>query len=208
MFFSRVKVKRSEICGGITDIATLEFNVRDEVVPESFLDQNKYKSQNLERIITRIKNLKPKYSKKLLKRLKNKPKTTDNTSNQKSGKIVTPETSLDNLIEYFLDNIMVEETHIKFRSPIQTNQSHSTFFPLKHASNVNASNIRSKYQVHLSPIKASKVKPCSLLKPLLSKPSKPVHTICHSSYGAGPPSRPLPLGSNIHSVASNLQQYL
>ena len=83
MFFSRVKVKRSEIWGGITDIATLEFNVRDEVVSESFLDQNKYKSQNLERIITRIKNLKPKHSKKLLKRLKNKPKTTDNTSNKK-----------------------------------------------------------------------------------------------------------------------------
>ena len=83
MFFSWVNVKRSEICGRITDIAALEFNVKDEVVFESFLDQNKYKSQNLERIITRIKNLKPEYSKKLLKRLKNKPKTTDNTSNKK-----------------------------------------------------------------------------------------------------------------------------
>ena len=204
MFFSRVNVKRSEICGGITDIAALEFNVRDEVVFESFLDQNKYKSQNLERIITRIKNLKPKHSKILLKRLKNKPKTTDNISNQKSGKIVTPETSLDNLIEYFLDNIMVEETHIKFRPPIQTNQSQSTFLPLKHASNVNASNIRSKFQVHLQPIKVPKGKPCFLVKPLQSRPSMPAHATCQSSYEAGSSSQPLPLEINIHSVASNL----
>ena len=57
MFFSRVSVKRSEICGRITDIAALEFNVKDEVVFESFIDQNKYKSQHLERVINRIKNL-------------------------------------------------------------------------------------------------------------------------------------------------------
>ena len=42
MFFSRVKVKRSEIWGGITDIATLDFIVRDEVVSEILLYQNKY----------------------------------------------------------------------------------------------------------------------------------------------------------------------
>ena len=188
MFFSKVKVKRLGIWGGITDIATLEFNVKDEVVPESFLDQNKYKSQNLERIIKRIKNIKPKNNLKVqLKRLGQKPKTID---------------SLDDLIEYYLDNIIVN------KSPIPTHESSLTFLPLKDASDENGLNIRSKYQVNLSPIKASKVKPCSLLRSLLSRPSKPVHAICYNSYGAGSQSRPLPLGSNIHSVASNSEQYL
>ena len=83
MSFSRVSVKRSGICGKISDIATLEFNVKDEVVFESFIDQNKYKSQHLEKVMNRIKNLKPKYTKNLLKRLQNKPKTTDKTNNKK-----------------------------------------------------------------------------------------------------------------------------
>ena len=142
MFFSRVSVKISEICGRISDIAALEFNVKDEVVFESFIDQNKYKSQHLEKVMNRIKNLKPKYTKNLLKRLQNKPKATDKT------KMITPDTPLDDLIEYFSDNIIMEETPMRFRPPIQMNQSQSTFLPLRHLSNVNASNIRSKTQVY------------------------------------------------------------
>ena len=219
MFFSRVSVKRLDICGRISDISSLEINVKDEVVFESFIDQNKDKSQHLEKVINRIKNLKPKYTKNLLKRLQNKPKTTDRTNNKKSSKIVTPENPLDGLIDYFLDNIMMEETPMRFRPPIQMNPSQSTFLPLRHLSNVNASNIRSKFQVHLQPlkiptkfqvhlkpIKVPKGKPCFLVKPLQSKPSMPVHATCQSSYGATSSSRPLPLEINIHSVASNLQQ--
>ena len=185
MSFSRVSVKRSGICGKISDIATLEFNVKDEVVFESFIDQNKYKSQHLEKVMNRIKNLKPKYTKNLIKRLQNKPKTTNKTNNQKSSKIVTPDTPLDDLIEYFLDNM--EETPMKIRPPTQMKQSQPTFLPLRHQSNVNDSNIRSKaevylqplkiiptrFQVHLIPIKVPKGKPCFLVKTLQSSPSKP-----------------------------------
>ena len=216
MFLSRVSVKRLGICGRISHISSLEINVKDEVVFESFTDQNKDKSQHLEKIINKIKDLKPKYTKNLLKRLQNK--TTDRTNNQKSSN-VTPENPLDGLIDYFLDIIMMEETPMKFRPPIQMNPSQSTFLPLRHSSNVNASNICSKFQVHLQPLKiptkfqvnlkpirVPKGKPCFLVKPLQSKPSMPVHATCQSSYGATSSSRPLPLEINIHSVASNLQQ--
>ena len=131
--------------------------------------------------------------------MEKKPKTTDNNSNKKSGnirrnKIVTSATSLDDLIEYYLDNIMVD------KSPIPTNESSLTFLPLKDTIGGHGSNIRSKYQVNLSPIKASKVKPCPLLRSLLSRPLKPVHTICYNFYGVDPQNRSLPLGSNIHSA--------
>ena len=96
MSFSRVSVKRSGTCGKISDTASLEFNVKDEVVFESFIDQNKYKSQHLEKVMNRIRNLKPKYTKNLPKRLQNKFKTTNKTC-----KIVTLDTSLDDLIGYF-----------------------------------------------------------------------------------------------------------
>ena len=176
MSFSRVSVKRSEICGKISDTATLEFNVKDEVVFENFIDQNKYKSQHLEKVLNRIRNLKPNYTKNLPKRLQNKPKTTNKTSNQKRSKIVTPDTSLDNLIEYFLDNM--EETPRKIKP---------TFLPLRHQSYVNDSHISSKaevylqplkivptkFQVQLIPLKVQGGKPCFLVKTLKNRPSKP-----------------------------------
>ena len=127
----------------------------------------------------------------MLKRLQNKPKTTDRTNNQKSSKIVTPENPLDGLIDYFLDNIMMEETPMKFRPPIQRNPSQSIFLPLRHSGNVNASKIRSKiqvylqplkiptkFQVHLQPIKVPKGMPGLLAKPLQSRPLLPAHTTC------------------------------
>ena len=173
MSFSRVNVKRSGICGKISDTASLEFYVKDEVAFESFVDQNKSKSQRLEKVINRIRNLKSKYTKNLPKRLQNKPK------------IVTHDTSLDNLIEYFLDDM--KETPIKIRPPTQMEQSQTTFLPLRHQSHVNDSDIRSKaevylqplkivptrFQVHLIPIKVQKGKPCFLVKTLQNSPSKP-----------------------------------
>ena len=81
----------------------------------------------------------------------------------------------------------MEETPMKIRPPTQMKQSQPTFLPLRHQSNVNDSNIRSKvevylqplkiiptkFQVHLIPIKVPKGKPCFLVKTLQSSPSKP-----------------------------------
>ena len=109
MSFPRVSVKRSSYCGKISDIAALEFNVKDEVVLESFIDQNKYKSLHLEKVMNKIKkNLKP--NKSLLKRLQNEPKTTN------QAKRITSDPPLDDLIKYFSDNIIMEETP---KPPIQ-----------------------------------------------------------------------------------------
>ena len=172
--FPKVSVKRTETCKKISDIAFLEFNVRDEVVFQSFIDQNKCKSEHLEKVIKRIRNLKPKCT-----------ETTNKISNQKRNMIVNHDTSLDNLIEYFLDNM--KETPIKIRPPTQMEQSQTTFLPLRHKSHVNDSDIRSKaevylqplkivptrFQVQLIPIKVQKGKPCFLVKTLQNSPSKP-----------------------------------
>ena len=182
MSFSRVSVKRSGISGRISDIAALEFNVKDEVVLENFIDQNKYKSQHLEKVMNRIKNLKPKYTKNLLKRLQNEPKATDKT------KMITSDTPLDNLIKYFSDNIIMEETP---KPPIQMKPSQPTVLQLRHLSNVNDSNVCSKtevylqplkiiptrFQVHLQPIKVPKGKTCFLVRTLPSRPSLPAQAV-------------------------------
>ena len=98
--------------------------------------------------------------------------------------MITSDTPLDGLIKYFSDNIIMEETP---RPPTQMNQSQPTVLQLRHLSNVNDSNIRSKtevylqplkiiptkFQVHLKPIKVPKGKPCFLVKTLQSSPSKP-----------------------------------
>ena len=138
--------------------------------------------------MNRIKNLKPKHTKNFLKRLQNKPKATDKT------KMITPNTPLDDLIEYLSDNIIMEET------PRPPTQSQPTVLQLRHLSNVNDSNIRSKtevylqplkiiptkFQVHLQPIKVPKGKTCFLVKTLPSRPSLPAQATCQSSYEAGP----------------------
>ena len=78
MSFPKVKVKRSSIDGDTTDMAVLEVNVKDEMVQESFIDQSKQsslhldKSLNLEKVIKKLKSLKPNNS--LVKRLQNEPK--------------------------------------------------------------------------------------------------------------------------------------
>ena len=194
MSFPRVRVKRSSICGNISDIAVLEFNVKDEVVLESFIDQNKYKSlhlkkaMNLEKVMNKIKNLKP--NKSLVKRLQNEPKTTN------QAKMNTSDTPLDNLINYFSDNISMEETP----KPLIQKTSQSTVLQLRHLSNMNDSNVRSKtavylqplkiiptrFQVHLQPIRVQKGKTCFLIRTLPSKPLLPAKTTCESSYKAGP----------------------
>ena len=189
MSFPRVSVKRSSYCGKISDIAALEFNVKDEVVLESFIDQNKYKSQHLEKVMNKIKNLKP--NKNLLKRLQNEPKATN------QAKMITSDTPLDGLIKYFSDNIIMEETP---KPPIQMKQSQPTVLQLRHLSNVNDSNVRSKtevylqplkiiptrFQVLLQPIKVPKGKTCFLVRTLPSRPSLLAQTTCESSHEAGP----------------------
>ena len=165
MSFSRVSVKRTETCKKISDIASLEFNVRDEVVFQSFIDQNKCKSEHLEKVIKRIRNLKPKCT-----------ETTNKISNQKRNMIVNHDTSLKNLIEYFLDNLQKTSRRSK---PIS--------LPLRNQSYVNDSHISSKAEVYLQPIKIfpTKIqvqliplkvqggKPCFLVKTLKNRPSKP-----------------------------------
>ena len=127
----------------------------------------------------------------MLKRLQNKPKATDKT------KMITPDTPLDDLIEYFSDNIIMEETP---KPPIQMKPSQPTVLQLRHLSNVNDSNVRSKtevylqplkiiptkFQVHLQPIKVPKGKTCFLVRTLPSRPSLPAQATCQSSYEAGP----------------------
>ena len=158
------------------------------MVLESFIDQNKYKSQHLEKVMNKIKNLKPNNS--LVKRLQNEPKTTN------QAKVNTSDTPLDNLINYFLDNISMEETP----EPLIQKPSQSTALQLRHLSNMNDSNVRSKtavylqplkiiptrFQVHLQPIRVPKGKTCFLIRTLPSKPSLPAKTTCESSYKAGP----------------------
>ena len=176
MLFPRISVKRSSYCGKISDIAALEFNVKDEVVLESFIDQNKYKSLHLEKVMNKIKNLKP--NKSLLKRLQNEPKTTN------QAKMNTSDTPLDDLIKYFSDNISMEETPKPLiQKPIQP-----TVLQLRHLSNMNDSNVRSKtavylqplkiiptrFQVHLQPIRVPKGKTCFLIRTLPSQPLLPI----------------------------------
>ena len=49
MSFPKVSVRRSSIDGDTTDMAVLEFNVKDEMVQESFIDQSKHSSLHLKR---------------------------------------------------------------------------------------------------------------------------------------------------------------
>ena len=139
MSFSRVSVKRTETCKKISDTASLEFNVRDEVVFQSFIDQNKNKSEHLEKVIKRIRNIKPKCTKSLPKKLQNKHETN---SNHKKSIVVNYDTSLDNLIEYFLDNMRDTTRKIKPSS-----------LSLRHQSNVKDSDITSKTEVYLKPLR-------------------------------------------------------
>ena len=176
--FPKVSVKRvqkswTETCTEISDTVFLECNVRDEVVFQSFIDQNKNKSENLEKIIKRIRNIKPKCTKSLPKRLQNKHETN---SNHKKSIVVNYDTSLDNLIEYFLDNMKDTTRRIK-----------PSFLSLRHQSNVNDSDITSKtevylkplrivptrYQVHVIPIEIPNRKQCFLVRTLQNSPPKP-----------------------------------
>ena len=194
MSFPKVSVRRSSICGDTTDMAVLEFNVKDEVVLESFIDQSKYnslhlkKAMNLEKVMKKIKNLKPNNS--LVKRLQNEPKTKN------QAKINTSDTSLDNLINCFSNNISMEKTP----QPLIQKPSQSSVLQLRYLSNINDSNVRSKtavylqplritptrFQVHLQPIRVPKGKTCFLIRTLPSKPLLPIKSPVKISYKAGP----------------------
>ena len=176
--FPKVSVKRvqkswTETCREISDTVLLECNVRDEVVFQSFIDQNKTRSENLEKIIKRIRNIKPKCTKSLPKKLQNKHETN---SNHKKSIVVNYDTSLDNLIEYFLDNMKDTTRRIKPSS-----------LSLRHQSNVKDSDITSKtevylkplrivptrYQVYVIPIDIPNRRQCFLVRTLQNGPPKP-----------------------------------
>ena len=137
--FPKVSVKRTETCREISDTVLLECNVRDEVVFQSFIEQNKNKSENLEQIIKRIRNIKPKCTKNLPKRLQSQHETN---SKHKKNIVVNQDTSLNDLIEYFLDNMRDTTKRIKPSS-----------LSLRHQSNVKDSDITSKAEVFLKPLR-------------------------------------------------------
>ena len=141
--FPKVSVKRvqkgwTETCKEISDTVLLEWNVRDEVVFQSFIEQNQNKSENLEQIIKRIRNIRPKCAENLPKRLQSQHK---NNSKHKKSLVVNQDTSLNNLIEYFLDN----RRDTKGIKPFS--------LPLRHQSRIKDSDITSKAKVFLKPFR-------------------------------------------------------
>ena len=70
--------------------------------------------------------------------------------------------SMDDLFEYYLKTIMIEESPINFKPSIPTDKSHPVFLSPRDTNDLDDSDIRSSYPVNLSPIRASKVGPCHL----------------------------------------------
>ena len=108
------------------------------------------------------------------KRLIQKPKTNNadgkHSSNTEIGDIsgnnvvdsANPD-SVDDLLDYYLKNIMIEESLMDSKPSIPADKSHPVFLPLRDTNDLNDSDIKSSYPVNLSPIRASKVNPCPLL---------------------------------------------
>ena len=166
MSFPKVRVRRSSIDGDTTDIAVLEFNVKDEVVQESFIDQSKQsslhleKALNLEKVMKKIKSLKPNNS--LVKRLQNEPKDADQAE-------VNP------LL------IQTQSSVLQLRNCIDSNvRSRTAVYlqPLRITP--------TRFQVHLQPITVPKGKTCFLIRTLPSKPLLPIKSLVKISYKAGP----------------------
>ena len=156
MSFPKVKVRRSSIDGDTTDMAVLEFNVQDEVVPESFIDQRKQsslhleKSKNLEKVMKKIKSL------------QDEPKDA-------------------NQVEVNPLLIQTQSSVLQLRNCIDSNvRSRTAVYlqPLKITP--------TKFQVHLQPIAVPKGKTCFLLRTLPSKPLLPITSPVKLSYKAGP----------------------
>ena len=166
MSFPKVKVRRSSIDGDTTDMAVLEVNVKDEMVQECFIDQSKQsslhldKSLNLEKVIKKIKSLKPNNS--LVKRLQNEPKNADQAK-------VNPL------------HIQTQSSVFQLRSRIDSNVHSRTVVylqPLRITP--------TEFQVHLQPLAVPKGKTCFLLKTLPRKPLLPITSPVKISYKAGP----------------------
>ena len=166
MSFPKVSVRRSSICGDTTDMAVLEFNVKDEVVQESFIDQSKHnslhlkKALNLEKVMKKIKNLKPNNS--LVKRLQNEPKDADQAK-------VNP------LL------IQTQSSVLQLRNCIDSNVRSRTAVYLQPLRM-----IPTKFKVHLQPLAVPKGKTCFLLRTLPNKPLLPITSPVEISYKAGP----------------------
>ena len=166
MSFPKVRVRRSSIDGDTTDMAVLEFNVKDEVVQESFIDQSKQsslhleKALNLEKVMKKIKSLKPNNS--LVKRLQNEPKDADQAK-------VNP------LL------IQTQSSVLQLRNCIDSNVHSRTAVylqPLRITP--------TRFQVNLQPIAVPKGKTCFLIRTLPSKPLLPITSPVKISYKAGP----------------------
>ena len=138
--FPKVSVKRVQKgwteTKEISDTVLLEWNVRDEVVFQSFIEQNQNKSEKLEQTIKRIRNIRPKCAENFPKRLQSQHK---NNSKHKKSLVVNQDTSLNNLIEYFLDK--------------DTKGTKPFSLPLRHQSRVKDSDITSKAKVFLKPFR-------------------------------------------------------
>ena len=68
--------------------------------------------------------------------------------------------SIDDLFEYYLNTIMIEESPINSKPSIPTDKSHPVFLSPRDTND--DSDIRSSYPVNLSPIRASKASPYQL----------------------------------------------
>ena len=156
MSFPKVKVRRSSIDGDTTDMAVLEFNVQDEVVQESFIDQSKQSSLHLEKSLNLEKVMKK------IKSLQNEPKDADQAE-------VNP------LL------IQTQSSVLQLRNCIDSNvRSRTAVYlqPLRITP--------TKFQVHLQPIAVPKGKTCFLIRTLPSKPLLPITSPVKISYKAGP----------------------
>ena len=166
MSFPKVSVRRSSIDGDTTDMAVLEFNVKDEVVQESFIDQSKQsslhleKSLNLEKVMKKIKSLKPNNS--LVKRLQNEPKDADQAE-------VNPLLIQTQYSVLHLRNCI--DSNVRSRTAVYLQPLRIT---------------PTKFQVHLQPLAVPKGKTCFLLKTLPRKPLLLITSPVKISYKAGP----------------------
>ena len=156
MSFPKVKVRRSSIDGDTTDMAVLEFNVQDEVVPESFIDQRKQsslhlkKSKNLEKVMKKIKSLQDEHK----------------DANQ---------------VEVNPLLIQTQSSVLQLRNCIDSNVRSRTAVYLQPLRM-----IPTKFKVHLHPLAVPKGKTCFLLRTLPNKPLLPITSPVEISYKAGP----------------------
>ena len=156
MSFPKVMVRRSSIDGDTTDMAVLEFNVKDEVVQESFIDQSKQSSLHLEKSLNLEKVMKK------IKSLQNEPKDADQA--EVNPLLIQTQSSVLQLMNCIDSN--VRSRTAVYLQPLRITPT--------------------KFQVHLQPLAVPKGKTCFLLRTLPNKPLLPITSPVEISYKAGP----------------------